>query len=237
MSATVIIGRNAVKQFLNSDQHIEKLFIREREKTNKDLNDIIKLARQKGVQVQWLKPYKFDDRFEGDHQGIACMSHNFKQLSIKELAQEAPPTILVLDHLNDPHNFGAICRTAEAFGIHHIVYPKNRAVQITPAVVKAFAGAIQNITFTKVTNLRQSLQILKQAGHWVYAASSNQGHPLHKTEFNQPTILICGSEENGISPGLVKEIDEFIHIPMHGKTSSLNVSVATGIIINKIAFQ
>ena len=82
MSATVIIGRNAVKQFLNSDQHIEKLFIREREKTNKDLNDIIKLARQKGVQVQWLKPYKFDDRFEGDHQGIACMSHNFKQLSI-----------------------------------------------------------------------------------------------------------------------------------------------------------
>jgi 23S rRNA (guanosine2251-2'-O)-methyltransferase len=237
MSTSIIIGRHAVKQFLSSDGHVEKLFLRDRQKTNHDLKMIIKLAKDNGIQVQWLPPYKFDDRFQGDHQGIACITHNFKQQNLTELIDNSPPVIVVLDHLNDPHNFGAICRSAEAFGMTNVIYPKNRAVQITPTVAKASAGAIENITFTKITNIRQALSELKKSGYWIYAASSNEGQSLDHTDFNYPMVLICGAEETGVSPGLVKLIDEFVHIPMKGKTSSLNVSVATGIILNKIASQ
>jgi 23S rRNA (guanosine2251-2'-O)-methyltransferase len=237
MSVRVIIGRNAVKQYLNSNQHIEKIFVRERQKVNQDLNRLIGQARDQGLHVQWLAPHKFDDRFSGDHQGIACILHDFKQYDIADVVRESPQTVMVLDHLNDPHNFGAICRTAEAFGVRHIIYPKNRAVQITPSVEKAAAGATENIVFTKVTNLRQTLDYLQKNGYWIYAASSNMGQPIHTVSFNAPRVLICGSEENGVSPGLTKLIDEFVHIPMHGKTSSLNVSVATGIMIHTIASQ
>ncbi|MEK9727428.1 MAG: 23S rRNA (guanosine(2251)-2'-O)-methyltransferase RlmB [Candidatus Margulisiibacteriota bacterium] len=237
MSATVIIGRNAVKQYLNSNHHIEKLYVRDRQTMNQDLRQIISSAKKRGILVQWLAPYKFDDRFDGDHQGIACISHSYQQVTLNDIIHAAPDRVLVLDHLNDPHNFGAICRTAEAFGISHIVYPKNRAVQITPSVVKASAGAIQNIKLTQISNLRNALDRLKSAGFWIYGASSNIGQSIDSIQFNAPCVLICGSEDAGISPGLKKVIDEFVHIPMQGKTSSLNVSVATGIIIHKIASQ
>ena len=110
-------------------------------------------------------------------------------------------------------------------------------MQITPAVVKSSAGAVENIKFTQLANLRQALDRLKKSGYWIYGASSNVGQSIQKIEFNSPMVLVCGSEEMGISPGLNKMIDEFVHIPMQGKTSSLNVSVATGIIIHKIASQ
>ena len=136
------------------------------------------------------------------------------------------------DHLQDPHNFGAICRTAEAFGIHHLyLLPKNRAVQITPSVVKASSGAVEAITFYKLTNLNQALTKLSSEGYWIYGASSNLGQPIEHVTFNFPMVLICGSEDNGISTGLMKSIHDVVHIPLMGQTSSLNVSVATGIIL------
>ena len=109
MSATVIIGRNAVKQFLNSKHHIEKIYIRERQTINQDLRQIIATAKKNGILVQWIAPHKFDDRFQGDHQGIACISHNFEQYSLADIIKESPHVVLALDHLND-HNFGAICQ-------------------------------------------------------------------------------------------------------------------------------
>ena len=235
MSATIIIGKHAVKNCIQSDAHIEKVFVRQRQRSNDDLQSIISLAKKKRLHVQWLEPHRFDSRFSGDHQGIACITHSFTQCSISDLISIKPSNILMLDHIQDPHNFGAICRTAEAFGIYHICYPKDRAVQITPSVVKASAGAIQDITFCKITNLSNALKQLSQNGYWVYGASSNQGISISNIEFNEPNVIICGSEDKGISPGLTKYIDEFIHIPLKGKTNSLNVSVATAIIIHKIA--
>ena len=235
MSATIIIGRQAIKQYLNSDQHIEKVFVRERQKMNDDLRHIISLAKKKKVQLQWLEPYRFDQRFPGDHQGIACIAHSYNQLTIDDIIRDQPRVVLMADHIQDPHNFGAICRTAEAFGIHHVCYPKNRAVQVTPSVVKASAGAMEAIKLCKLTNLNQALKKLAKNGYWIYAASSNIGQPVASMTFNFPMVLICGSEHDGISAGLKPSIDEFIHIPLIGETSSLNVSVATGIIIHKIA--
>ena len=237
MSSRIVIGKHAVRQTLASDQHIEKLYVRERQKMNDDLKRLIDTAKKQRIQVQWLEPYRFDQRFSGEHQGIACITHSFDQTSIEDIIADQPSIVLMADHLQDPHNFGAICRTAEAFGIHHICYPKNRSVQITPSVVKASAGAIEAMKLCKLTNLNQALKKLAQHGYWIYGASSNIGQPLDKTSFNFPMVLICGSEHDGISPGLAKIIDEFVHIPLFGETSSLNVSVATGIIINKIASQ
>ncbi|RAP23055.1 23S rRNA (guanosine(2251)-2'-O)-methyltransferase RlmB [Candidatus Marinamargulisbacteria bacterium SCGC AG-343-K17] len=195
------------------------------------------LLKKKGIQVQWLEPYRFDQRFSGEHQGIACITHSFDQTTISDIINDQPPIVLMADHLQDPHNFGAICRTAEAFGIQHICYPKNRAVQITPSVVKASAGAIETMKLCKLTNINQALKELAKNGYWVYGASSNIGQPIDSITFNFPMVIICGSEHDGISPGLTKVIDEFVHIPLLGETSSLNVSVATGIIIHKIASQ
>ena len=236
MSSRIIIGKHAVRQAISGDQHIEKLYLRERQRTNDDLKRIITSAKKQGIQTQWLEPQRFDQRFSGDHQGIACITHSFKQTTIHEIGIKKPRIVLMADHLEDPHNFGAICRTAEAFGIHHVCYPKNRAVQITPSVVKASAGAIDSIQLCKLTNLNQALRKLKESGYWIYAASSNVGQSLEKVTFNFPMVLICGSEHSGVSEGLVKSIDEFVHIPLIGQTSSLNVSVATGIIMHKIAF-
>ena len=154
---------------------------------------------------------------------------------MKDLLDKKPNVVLMLDHILDPHNFGAICRTAEAFGITYVCYPKDRAVQITPSVVKASAGAINNITFCKMTNLANGLKQLSTSGYWTYGASSNQGNDLKSLTFNDPMVIILGAEDKGISPGLTKFIDEYVHIPLKGETSSLNVSVAAAIIINTIA--
>ena len=198
---------------------------------------IIDTAKKQRIQVQWLEPYRFDQRFPGDHQGIACITHSFEQTTIDDIIHDQPRVVLMADHLQDPHNFGAICRTAEAFGVQHMCYPKNRAVQITPSVVKASAGAIESMKLCKLTNLNQALKKLAANGYWIYAASSNIGQPIDQLSINFPMVLICGSEHAGISEGLTKLIDEFVHIPLLGETSSLNVSVATGIIIHKIAFH
>ena len=201
------------------------------------LNGLLHWQKKNGVLLQWLEPFRFDQRFEGDHQGIACIVHSFDQLTIDQMIHEQPRVILMADHIQDPHNFGAICRSAEAFGVVHMCYPKNRAVQITPSVVKASAGAMESMKLCKLTNLRQALKKLSSHGYWIYGASSNIGKDINTMTFNFPMVLICGSEQSGISEGLSKLIDEFVHIPLSGQTSSLNVSVATGIIINKIAFQ
>ena len=235
MSATIIIGKHAVKECLQSGDHVEKVYLRQRSRTNDDLHKIISLAKKKRILVQWLEPHRFDSRFSGEHQGIACITHGFNQCTINTLIEEKPSVVIMLDHLQDPHNFGAICRTAEAFGVHHICYPKDRAVQITPSVVKASAGAANSINFCKITNVSNGLKKLAENGYWIYGASSNQGIDLNQLEFNAPLVIILGSEDKGISPGLSKFIDEFVHIPLKGKTSSLNVSVAAAIMLFKIA--
>jgi 23S rRNA (guanosine2251-2'-O)-methyltransferase len=235
MSATIIIGKHAVKQCMESERHIEKVFVRQNQKKGEDIQQLIAKAKQKKLQVQWLEAHRFDQRFSGNHQGIACITHDFDQASIETIIKERPNITLVLDHIQDPHNFGAICRTAEAFGVRHICYPKNRAVQITPSVVKASAGALDLLSLCKVTNLNQTLSKLSAEGFWIYGASSNQGADINNVTFNAPIVLICGSEDKGISPGLTKNIDQFVHIPITGKTSSLNVSVATGIILQVVA--
>ena len=149
MSATVIIGKHAVKQCLASDAHIEKLYIRKRQRNNDDIQKIITSAKKQHIGVQWLEPQRFDARFNGDHQGIACITHSFKQCQVSDIIEHQPRIVLVLDHILDPHNFGAICSSAEAFGVHHVCYPKDRAVQITPSVVKASAGAPKTLPFVK----------------------------------------------------------------------------------------
>ena len=234
MSTTVIIGKHAVRQLLSSDKPIEKMFVLKKSSMSGDIRQLITLAKNQRCPVQWLDAPRFNERFQGDHQGIAAITHNLAMISLKELINEAPPVIIMLDHIEDPHNFGAICRSAEAFGITAICYPKNRNAQLSPTVSKASAGAIERLKLCKVTNLKQSLSQLKAAGYWVYAASSNHGESLQTVNVHSPTVLIVGSESSGISTACASEADGFIHIPLSGRTSSLNVSVATAIIIHTL---
>jgi 23S rRNA (guanosine2251-2'-O)-methyltransferase len=237
MSSRIVIGKHGVLTCVSSSDHVEKVYLRKGAAQNHGVQRIIEQSKERRILVQWLEPSTFDYRFKGDHQGVACIAHALTQFSIADAIQEQPSVILMLDHIQDPHNFGAICRSAEAFGVRHVCYPKNRSVQITPSVEKASAGAIEMMQFCKLTNLNQSLKQLSKAGYWVYAASSNAGNPVQNITFHRPMVLIMGSEHQGVSPGLNKAIDEWVHIPLAGKTSSLNVSVAAGILLNKIALD
>ena len=234
----IIIGKHAVQSRIDSGQPIDKIFIKKRKQTPRDIQNFVQYCRQKKISVTLLAAYDFDQRFsQASNQGIAALVPEVQYATLDKVISKKPPVVICLDHIQDPHNMGAICRTIEAFGIDSVFFPKDRAAQITPTVTKAAAGALDQLHMIRVTNLRQTCRTLKKNGYWIYAASSNEGQSIEKIEFQFPMVLICGSEHKGVSPGLVKEIDEMITIPMDGKTSSLNVSVATGIIVHRISTQ
>ena len=137
----------------------------------------------------------------------------------------------MIDHIQDPFNFGAILRTCETLGVTWVIYPKDRNCPITPGVVKASSGAIHHMNLVRVTNLAQSLEKLEKAGYWIYGTSDQGATDLDTFKPNSPMVLIVGNEEKGLSPLLAKKTHGIIKISMHGKVSSLNVSVATGILI------
>ena len=140
MSSRIIIGKHAVRQCLSSDQHIEKLYLRERQRTNDDLKRLISLAKKKGIQTQWLEPHRFDQRFSGEHQGVACITHSFEQRSIDEIITETPRVILMADHIQDPHNFGACMRSAAAFGVDAVIIPQRGQAPLSETVHQVSCG-------------------------------------------------------------------------------------------------
>jgi 23S rRNA (guanosine2251-2'-O)-methyltransferase len=139
--------------------------------------------------------------------------------------------LLVLDHIEDPFNFGGILRSAEAMGISAVLYPKNRNSTLTHGVIQAASGAVHHIPLVRVTNVSQALITLKKGGYWVYGADSNRGEDIRRVRINDPYVIVMGSEAKGISPLVQKQLDVSVKIPLTGKVGSLNVSVATGIMI------
>ncbi len=139
---------------------------------------------------------------------------------------------MILDHIQDPHNMGAIIRTAAGLGIHALIYPKDRSCQITDTVSKVSSGGTECIPLLKVTNLAREIDTLKDKGYWIYGADSNQGNTLSQVRFHHPCVLVVGNEGKGLSSLLIKKLDQAVYIPMTGQISSLNVSVATGIILH-----
>ena len=154
---------------------------------------------------------------------------------INSIKNKDTSLVLMLDSIEDPMNFGAIIRTAEAMGVDALIYKKDGQCQITPAVIKTSQGAISNLNLIKVTNLSDSIAKLKEAGYWVYASClDDQAHKLNEIKFSGKVVIIVGNENKGISPLVLKNSDFKVYIEMSGKTQSLNVSAATAILLSTI---
>ena len=221
-----VYGKNVATEILKKDDKIEKIYIL------KDFNDeFIKSAIQKKqICTKYLTKKELDKLANGNHQGIIVSVPDYQYSELEELLVNETPFLILLDHLEDPHNLGAIIRTAEAAGVDGIVIPKNRSVSVNATVAKTSAGAIKNMKIALVTNLKQTIEELKKKGFWI-VGTDMEGTDFEKIDYRGKIAIIIGNEGSGMSR-LVKESCDFIaSIPMYGKINSLNASVAAGVMI------
>ncbi|UVD81463.1 23S rRNA (guanosine(2251)-2'-O)-methyltransferase RlmB [Mycoplasma iguanae] len=170
-----------------------------------------------------------------NHQGFIAEIDDIKYYDLNIIKKELPQKILILDHITDPHNFGAILRTANASGLTYIIFPKERSVTINDTVLKVSSGGFINLKFIKVNSLVASIEKLKKWNFWIYVTNlSAKASDINKINFNYPLALVLGSEKNGVSKSILKMSDQDVYIPLKGTVQSLNVSVAAGIILFKI---
>lgn len=230
-----VFGKNVARELLKTNSKIKLAYLVE----NFDEDDVIDGLKSKQVRVSFL-PKKDMDRLErGNHQGIILEVEDFKYVSEGEMLDNLPqkPLIVILDHLEDPHNFGAVIRTCEAAGADYIVIPKDRSVSVNKTVMKTSAGAVNNVKIVMVTNLNNTIKKLKKLGVWMVGTDMDNSTPYDEIDYNVPIGLIIGSEGFGMSR-LVKQNCDFIaRIPMNGKINSLNASVAAGIMIYEVIRQ
>lgn len=191
------------------------------------------MAREQAVPVKWVPKQKLDKMSDqGVHQGMILAITPYQYLTLDELLAQTKeqPLYLILDNLEDPHNFGSIMRTADASGVDGIIIPKHRAVGITPIVVKTSTGAVEHIPVARVTNLTQAVQQLKKAGFWIFGTDMS-GSDYRTWNAQGAVGLIIGNEGRGMGEGLKKEVDQMLTIPMTGHVQSLNASVAAGLLM------
>ena len=237
----LIIGRNAVSEALRSERAIDTLLVAKGER-NGSIGRIIATCREKGAVIKEVDKRKLDFLCGGgNHQGVAAYaaSHEYAELEdIFSLAKERDelPFIIICDELEDPHNLGAIIRTAECAGAHGIIIPKRRSVSLTWAVSKASAGALEYMPVVRVTNLAATLDELKERGVWIYSADMD-GKSYSQTDFSSAVGLVIGSEGNGVGKLIREKSDFIVSLPMKGKINSLNASVAAGILMYEVARQ
>lgn len=237
----LIIGRNAVSEALRSERAIDTLLVVKGER-NGSVGRIIAECREKKIVIKEVDKKKLDFMCgQGNHQGVAAYAaaHEYAEVEdIFALAKERgeDPFIIICDGIEDPHNLGAIIRTAETSGAHGIIIPKRRNASLTWAVGKASAGAVEYMPVARVGNLATLIDELKEKGIWVYSADMD-GQNWCETDYSGGVALVVGSEGNGVSR-LIKEKSDFVvSLPMRGKITSLNASVAAGILMYEVSRQ
>jgi len=221
-----ICGKNVAKEYLNGNNKIKKVFLN----NNFNDNEIINLLKSKKIKIDYVDKKELDRKTIENHQGIILEVDDFEYSNLNDLLNKENPLVVLLDHIQDPHNFGAIIRTCEAAGVDAIIIPKDRSVSVNGTVIRTSVGASKYVPIIKVTNLVETIKKLKKEGFWFFGTDMN-GENYSKLDYKGKTCLIIGNEGDGMSK-LVKENCDFIaSIPMIGKINSLNASVATGIII------
>ncbi|MDC0700709.1 23S rRNA (guanosine(2251)-2'-O)-methyltransferase RlmB, partial [Blautia wexlerae] len=237
----IIPGRNAVQEALRSGRTIDSLYVARGQRTG-SIGALIAKAKELGVAVKEADSKKLDYMCgNAAHQGVVAVAAVKEYATVDDLfvlAQERgePPFFIVADGLEDPHNLGAVLRTAECAGAHGIIVPKRHSVGLTYAVGKASAGAVEYVPVARVTNIAATLEELKKRGVWTFAADMD-GQDWCSVDYKGPTAIVVGSEGFGVGRLVKEKCDFVISLPMKGKINSLNASVACGVVCYEVARQ
>ena len=237
----MMFGTRAVIEAIKAGRDIEKIFIQAG--LNNDLaKELINLAKSRGVPFTFVPLPKLNSLSTKNHQGVICMLSAVQFASLENIidkiySEGREPFFLILDRITDVRNFGAIARTAECAGLDGIIVGDTGNAPVTGDAMKTSAGALSYLPVCRTSNMKKTIEYLKESGIQVIACTEKANKALYELDFKAPVALIVGSEEDGISPQLLKEADHVVKIPMRGKIESLNVSVAAGISIYEVLRQ
>lgn len=238
---SVIEGRNAVLEAFRSGKTIDRLFVQDGIKDG-PIQTILREVKKHDTILSFVKKDRLDKMSEtGKHQGVIAYAAAYEYATVEEImaaAQEKgePPFVLLLDGIEDPHNLGAIIRTAHQAGAHGIIIPKRRAAGLTAVAARTSAGAINYMPVAKVTNLKNTMEELKEQGMW-FACAAMDGDPMYQVNLTGSIGLVIGNEGSGVSRLVRETCDMYVSIPMKGKIDSLNASVAAGILSYEVVRQ
>lgn len=241
LDENVIIGRNAVRELLLGGRDVDKLYVTSGEKEG-SINQLLGIAAERGIPITECDRTRLDSMAKGGrHQGVIAIAAERNYSSIDEILNYAqsrgePPFVVICDGVEDPHNLGAIIRSAECVGAHGVIIPKRRAVGLTATVSKSSAGALEHMLVAKVTNLASTIDELKERGLWIYAADMD-GTTYYKTDMKGAVALVLGSEGFGISRLVKEKCDFIVSIPLYGQVNSMNVSCAAAVLLAEAARQ
>lgn len=226
-----IYGKNTVKAAIENNKPLINLFIQ-------DSNlELINLAKAKKLKFKIVDNKFLSNLVSGLHQGVVAEVEGYKYFPLEELLKtnKKYPFLIILDGIEDPHNLGAILRTSDAAGVDGIIIPKNRSVGLNSTVAKVSTGAIEFVKVSEVTNLTQTIKVLKEKGYWIVGAEAGgKSVDFRKQKYDMPIVLVIGSEGKGISRLVFEQCDFLVQIPMYGHVNSLNASVSCSILIYEI---
>lgn len=224
----LVYGRNVARDLLKKDKNIRKIIIQD----SFDDKEILSLIKKSNLKVESKSKKEIDNLCSGVHQGIILDIPDYQYYELEELLNEE--IVVILDHLEDPHNLGAIIRTCEAAGIKGIIIPKDRQVGVNATVMKTSVGTLDNVKVVSVSNIVNTIEKLKKSNFWIVGTSLEDSIDYREIDYSGKIALIIGNEGSGISNLVSKKCDFLAKIPMYGRTNSLNASVAAGIMIYEI---
>ena len=235
-------GRNALTEALRSGRTIDKVFIAAGE-TDRGLQRLAAQAKEAGAVVVPVDRRKLDQMSQShSHQGVIALAAAREYFSVEDILQTAAekgeaPLIVICDELSDPHNLGAILRSAECAGAHGVIIPKRRSVGLTAVVAKASAGAVEYMKVARVTNISATIESLKHQGVWIFGTAAEGSIPMYEADLKGPAAIVIGSEGDGMSRLVREKCDVTVHIPMRGNITSLNASAAASILLYEAVRQ
>lgn len=221
-----VYGKNVAKEMIDTNKEIKRAILYKNFSDTKIINSLKRL----NVPIKYLEKKEMNNIVDGMHQGIILDVPDFDYADIDTIINDDDSLVVILDHVSDPHNFGAIIRTCEAAGVTGIIIPKDRSITVNSTVIKVSTGAINNMPIVKVTNLARTIEYLKDKGFWIVGTDMN-ATPYYEIDYSGKTAIVIGNEGDGMTRLVRQSCDFIASIPMLGTTNSLNASVATGIIV------
>ncbi|HAA2981888.1 TPA: 23S rRNA (guanosine(2251)-2'-O)-methyltransferase RlmB [Listeria monocytogenes] len=231
-------GRNPVLEVLRSDRDIHKIYVQEGSQKGV-LKQVLTLAKERKIQVQFVPKQKIEKVVGGAHQGVAAQVAAYQYAELDDLftaaeAKDEMPFFIILDELEDPHNLGSIMRTADSVGAHGIIIPKRRSVGLTQTVAKASTGAMEYVPVVRVTNMVRTMEELQKRGLWIFGTDAKGSSDYRTMDVDMPLAIVIGSEGFGMSRLVREKCDFLVHLPMRGKVTSLNASVAASLLLYEV---